>query len=153
MVGSLPRERTMLRRERGTRTFIVVVVICCAIAVALNVTLFTIGRVTGASLRVDPRWGDPDHLVIIADVVWKTLVPLVLGAIVLGLIAPRSRRWTTITIVAGSLVAGVSIPLVATGAHDLPTAAVLSGMHTVTGLAYVAIGISAHRQFARTGRA
>ena len=150
MVDSLPRERTVVRHARDTRTFIIVTATCAAVAVALNVALFAIGRATGAALRVDPGWGEPNHLIILGDVVWKTVVPLALGAVVLALTARRSARLTTITIVAGSAVAGISIPFVAMGAHDALTAVLLSGMHAVTGMAYVVIGISAHRYLVKT---
>lgn len=94
----------------------------------------------------DPGLGRPDHLVVPGDVAWKTVVPL--GALVLGLVARRSRRWATRTIVAGAVVAAVSVPFVVIGAHDLATGLVLAGMHSTVALAYVVIGTRVLREVA-----
>src|SRR5699024_4256772 len=117
-----------------------VTAISIVVATAVNLGLYAIGRATDATLRVDPGFGEPNHLVLALDVAWKTALPLALGALVLALSARYSRRWTAIVIVAGAAIAFVSIPFVVLGAHDTMTGVLLSSMHTVTGLAFVLIG-------------
>ena len=140
----MPKDDAML-----TQRFTLVTLITTVVAIALNVGLYAIGRATGAALKIDPALGQADHAIILGDVVWKTAVPLALGAVVLALIARRSRRWTTIVIVAGAALDALSIPFVFTGAHDTMTGVLLAGMHTVGGVAYVVIGTRAHRDLAR----
>lgn len=122
---------------------------CILLATAANLGLYAIGRATSAALRIDPGVGEANHLIIPGDVAWKTAVPLALGALVLLLLARRSRRWTTITIIAGAVVVLITIPFVFTGAHDLTTGLLLAGMHTIGGLAYILIGTTV-RPNART---
>ncbi|WP_434080342.1 DUF6069 family protein [Sanguibacter sp. Z1732] len=116
------------------------IIACILIATAANLGLYAIGRATDAALRIDPGAGEANHLIIPGDVAWKTAVPLALGALVLALLARRSRRWTTIAIIAGAVAVLITIPFVLTGAHDLTTGLLLAGMHTIGGLAYILIG-------------
>ncbi|WP_193312963.1 DUF6069 family protein [Georgenia subflava] len=143
MTTSPVRTRTPAHVGPDPGRYTLLTVACVAAATAANLGLFAVGRATDAALRVDPGVGAPNHPVIVGDVAWKTAVPLALGALVLALIARRSRRWTTVVTIAGAAVAAVSIPFVFTGSHDTVTGVLLSGMHTITGLAYVVIGLRA----------
>lgn len=128
---------------RRSRRFAFAAAACIVVATVANLGLYVIGRAVNAALLIDPAAGEPNHLIIPGDVAWKTAVPLALGALVLALIARRSRRWTTITIVAGVVAVLISIPFVFAGAHDLTTGLLLAGMHTIAGLAYTLIGTTA----------
>ena len=152
MPSSATRTQPSAQAADRTGRSALVAAACIAVATAVNLALFAIGRGTDATLRVDPGLGEPNHLIVGGDVAWKTVVPLALGALVVSLVARRSRRWTTIVIVAGAAAAGVSIPFVVTGAHDTTTGVLLAGMHTVAGLTFVAIGTRAHRVGAVDGR-
>ncbi|WP_043502537.1 DUF6069 family protein [Georgenia sp. SUBG003] len=122
--------------------------ISIAAATAANLGLYAVGRLTDATLLIDPGAGAPDHLIVPGDVAWKTAAPLALGALVLALVGRRSRRWVTVLIVAGAAVAAVSVPLVLANAHDAVTGTLLASMHTITALAYVVIGARARRDAA-----
>lgn len=147
MLDAAARSRRSPQDDHRSTRFALVAFACTVVATAMSVALYAIGRGVGAALRVDPGLGEPDHLIIV-DVVWKTAVPLALGAVVLVLIARRSRRWTTIAIVAGAVVAAMSGPFVFTGAHDTSTGVLLSSMHAIGGLTCVVIGVRACRDFA-----
>jgi len=114
-------------------------------ATAVNLGLYAVGRWTYATLRVDPGAGSPNHLIIPGDVAWKTAVPLAAGALVLALVARRSRRWVAVLTVAGAVVAAVSMPFVFMNAHDAVTGVLLASMHATTALAYVVIGSRARK--------
>ncbi|MGC0143518.1 DUF6069 family protein [Pseudactinotalea sp. Z1732] len=131
---------TSTKSDRRSRSPALVIIACILIATAANLGLYAIGRATDAALRIDPGAGEANHLIIPGDVAWKTAVPLALGALVLALLARRSRRWTTIAIIAGAVAVLITIPFVLTGAHDLTTGLLLAGMHTIGGLAYILIG-------------
>lgn len=128
---------------RRSRRFALVSAASIVVATVANLGLYVIGRVANAALRIDPGAGESNHLIVPGDVAWKTALPLGLAALVLVLIARRSGRWTTITIVAGVVAVLISIPFVLTGAHDLTTGFLLAGMHTIAGLAYALIGTAA----------
>ncbi|MGC0273096.1 DUF6069 family protein [Pseudactinotalea sp. Z1739] len=139
MSGSTPAS-TSTESDRRSRSPALVTIACILIATAANLGLYAIGRATDAALRIDPGAGEANHLIIPGDVAWKTAVPLALGALVLALLARRSRRWTTIAIIAGAVAVLITIPFVLIGAHDLTTGLLLAGMHTIGGLAYILIG-------------
>lgn len=143
MPGWAARTHTSSEHARHSRRFVLVAAVCIVVAVAANLGLYAIGRATDAALRIDPGLGGSNHLIIPGDVAWKTAVPLTLGALALVLIAQHSRRWTIISIIAGAIAVAISIPFVLTGAHDLNTGLLLTGMHTIGGLAYVVIGAGA----------
>lgn len=117
-----------------------VTVLGIAAATAANLGLYAIGLGTDATLRVDPGLGEPNHLVTGIDVAWKTALPLAAGALVLRVVSPRSHRARRVILVAGAAVALGSVPFVIAAAHDPLTGAVLAGMHTISGVAYLVIG-------------
>ena len=120
------------------------ITISVLVATALNLGLYAIGRITEATFLVD-NGHEPNHLVILPDVVWKTMAPVVVGAIVLVLIARYSRRLTTLGTIAGTAV-GVGTGFLALGnAHDMTTGVLLLGMHTTTAIAYLVIGAGVRR--------
>jgi hypothetical protein len=139
--------RTRTSPEAGPRTgkFTLLAATSTVAATAVNLGLYAVGRWTDATLRIDPGAGAPNHLIVPVDVAWKTAVPLAAGALVLALVARRSRRSVTVLTVAGAAVAAVSIPLVFMNAHDVATGLLLSSMHALTALAYVVIGMRARK--------
>ncbi|NOJ61427.1 DUF6069 family protein [Arthrobacter sp. 260] len=122
------------------------------VAATVNLGLYAIGKGAGAALRVDPGVGAPNHLIIPGDVVWKTLLPIVLGACLLAFTAHRSPRWTATVMVAGAAVAAISVQFVLVGAHDLLTGVLLACMHTAAGLAFVLLALRVRPDLGGDGR-
>jgi hypothetical protein len=145
MTTSTIRARTTQQADRRPGRYARLTAISIAAATAANLGLYAVGRWTDATLLVDPGAGAPNHLIIPGDVAWKTAVPLAVGALVLALVARRSRRWVTVLTVAGAAVAAVSMPFVFMNAHDAVTGTLLASMHALTALAYVAIGMKARK--------
>jgi hypothetical protein len=137
--------RTRTSPQAGPRTgkYTLLAATSTVAATAVNLGLYAVGRWTDATLRIDPGAGAPNHLIIPVDVAWKTAVPLAAGALVLALVARRSRRWVSALTVAGAAVAAVSIPFVFMNAHDAVTGVLLASMHTAGAVAYVVIGTRA----------
>ncbi|PFG41041.1 hypothetical protein ATJ97_3587 [Georgenia soli] len=143
MTTSTVHARTSPQADHRPGRYAWLTAISIAAATAANLGLYAVGRWTDATLLVDPGAGAPNHLVIPGDVAWKTAVPLAVGALVLALVARRSRRWVTVLTVAGVTLAAVSMPFVFMNAHDAVTGALLTSMHALTALAYVVIGTRA----------
>ncbi|NED98364.1 hypothetical protein G1H11_23985 [Phytoactinopolyspora alkaliphila] len=143
MPVSIVRAHTSSDLGRRAARFAPVAAVCIVVATVANLGLYAIGKAADAALRIDPGAGEPNHVIVPGDVAWKTAVPLALGALMLALIARRSRRWTMIAIVAGVAGVIITIPFVLTGAHDLTTGLLLAGMHTIGGLTYAVIGMRA----------
>jgi hypothetical protein len=140
---NLPGTPTPPQTTARPRKLLSVSAVSILAAAAVNLGLYAIGRAAHASLRVDPGAGPPNHLVIAPDVAWKTILPLALGALVLALVARRSRRWTTVMTALGAVVAIASGVFASLGAHDTFTGVLLFGMHTVGGIAVIVIGAQA----------
>jgi hypothetical protein len=144
-MSNFPATSTPLQTTPQPRRLISVSAVSILVAAAVNLGLYTLGRGAHASLRVDPGAGPPNHLVIAPDVVWKSILPLALGTLVLALIARRSRRWTTVLTALGAFV-GISTGVIASlGAHDTVTGVLLFSMHTVGGIAVIVIGAQARK--------
>jgi len=145
MTASTVRAHTAPQTDRRPGRYVRLTAFSVAAATAANLGLYAVGRLTDATLLVDPGAGAPNHLIIPGDVAWKTAVPLAVGALVLALVARRSRRWVTVLTVAGATIAAVSMPFVFMNAHDAVTGTLLASMHAITALAYVAIGMWARK--------
>lgn len=120
------------------------ITISVLVATAFNLGLYAIGRIADATFLVD-NGHEPNHLVILPDVVWKTMAPIAVGAIVLMLIARYSRRLTTLGTIVGTAVGLVTGILALGNAHDMTTGVLLLGMHTSTAIAYLVIGARLRR--------
>ena len=132
-------------RSPGARRELRFAVTVVLAATAVNLGLYAIGRLAGATLRLDPAVGPANHQITAPDVAWKTLVPLAAGELVLLLARRRSTRWLTAVTVVGVVVAlgtGAVPPL---GAHDPLTGVLLAGMHTVPGVAIVLVAAALRR--------
>lgn len=145
MTTSTVHARTSPQADHSPGRYARLTAISAAAATAANLGLYAVGRWTDATLLVDPGAGPPNHLIVPGDIAWKTAVPLVVGAVVLALVARRSRRWVTVLTGAGVAVAAVSMPFVFMNAHDAGTGTLLVSMHALTALAYVAIGRRARK--------
>jgi hypothetical protein len=119
--------------------------ISIAVATAVNLALYGVGRLTDAAMRIDPAGSDPNHQIVPVDVAWKTAVPLLLGAVVVGVVLRRSQRWAAAVVAVGAGFAVVGIPFLLNGAHDITTGVLLSAMHTVAAATFVAIWMAARR--------
>lgn len=115
------------------------------VATAINLGLYGIGRLAGASLVLDPAVGPPNHQITALDVAWKTFLPLSLGMLVLLLARRRSDRWMVAVLVLGLLVALGTGAVPPFGAHDGLTAVLLASMHTVPGLVLAWTGLRLRR--------
>jgi hypothetical protein len=111
--------------------------VCALAAIGINLVLWGIGRATGASFVVDPALGDPNVEVGGLKVAVTTLLPFVVGALLLALAARRSRRWVVGVGVVGAAFAVASAAGPLDGAHDTTTAVLLATMHLTTGAAFV----------------
>jgi uncharacterized membrane protein len=112
------------------------------VATAANVALWALAQAMDVSLWVDPLVGDPAATRVgIGQVVFGTLFAFALGSALLALVARRSRLWMRIVIIAGIVVAVISIagPLLA--ARDAAGGALLAAMHLSAGAAFVATSV------------
>ncbi|QBI18806.1 hypothetical protein ER308_04085 [Egibacter rhizosphaerae] len=106
-------------------------------ATVVNVALWGIGRVAGASFVVDPGLGEPNLEVGVIKVILTTLVPFAVGAALLALAARWSRRWVAVLAVVAGVFAVVSAVGPLDGGHDTGTGVLLATMHVTTGAAFV----------------
>lgn len=108
-------------------------VIAAVIALILNLIIFAIGTGAGASMEMT----SPQPMTIgIPAVIGASLAPVIIAAIVTGLLARRWAKarpvltWVGLALAVASCAATLAAP-------DLATGLSLAGMHIVTGLAWV----------------
>jgi hypothetical protein len=128
---------TMDATPRSRSTFRVAA-IGALTATVVNVVLWLGGRAADVSFLVSPLAGPPTMQVGVVEVALTTLLTFAAGWAVLVLAARRSRRWVPIVMAAAAVVAVVSAAGPLSAAEDTATAALLAGMHLVTGAAFLA---------------
>jgi Family of unknown function (DUF6069) len=136
------------RDDRKYHGYAIFSATCAIFAAAANLGLYALGRAANAALRVDPGAGEPNHLIVPADVAWKSVAPLAIGALVLAFAARISKQWTIAIMVIGIVIAAISVPLVFLNSRDATTGLLLASMHTIVAAAFAVIGAAACR-FAR----
>ena len=117
------------------------VILGAGLATLANAAIWLAGRAADASFVVSPPLADTTMTVGIALVVLATLLAFGVGWAALTLAARRSRRWARAVLVAAVLVAVVSALAPPTVADDTSTGLLLSGMHVMTGIAFVVTAV------------
>lgn len=107
-------------------------------AAGANLLFWAIGRAFGTDYLVAPAGGGPGHAQTIGPgmVVAMTVVPVILGSVLLALTRGASHRWWP-RLAAGGLAVGiltVAMPLAATASAG--ARALLAVMHVVAGAAW-----------------
>lgn len=111
--------------------------VCALVASGINLLLWSIGRVAGAAMVVDPALGEPSLKVDGPKVVVTTLIPFAIGTLLLALAARRSRSWVVAVAWVGAALAVASAIGPVAGGHDTTTGVLLATMHLTTGVAFV----------------
>ncbi len=124
---------TTARRRSDIR----VITVCALTVTAANLTLWSVGRVAGASFLVDPALTDGTVRVGALKVAATTLLPLAVGMLLVTLAARRSRRWVIGTGLLGAVVALASAAGPLDGGQDTATGLALATMHLTTGAGFV----------------